>query len=353
MTEFKVGNKWVGDNHPTYFIADISANHDGEFDKALKLIRMAADAGADVAKFQHFRADHIVSKQGFEKLGKLAHQAGWKEDVYEAFKRLAIPWEWTDKLAYACKAYGIEFMSTPYDMEAVNHLEPYVNAYKIGSGDITYIQLIRHIVSKSKPVLLATGASDFWDVHRAMEMVGAAPVCLMQCNTNYTGNDDNNEQYLNLRVIHDYKYAYPDAVMGLSDHTTNVAPILGAVTLGARVIERHFTDSPTQVGPDHGFSLDPVEWQQMVYEVRSLEKALGNGRKVIQPNEAETVVLQRRCLRAARDLGAGEVIAPADIAVLRPAPLGSMAPRLFDKVVGRTVVRPMKEGEEYYDDSFL
>jgi len=160
MTTLKLGRKAVGLERPTYFVADISANHDGDLERAKLLIRLCSEAGADAAKFQNFRATKIVSEYGFEVMGKnLSHQSDWKKSVFQMYKEATLPWEWTSSLKEECDACGIDFFSTPYDLEAVDMLDPYVEVFKIGSGDITWPEMIVKVAAKEKPVLLATGAS--------------------------------------------------------------------------------------------------------------------------------------------------------------------------------------------------
>jgi len=165
----------------------------------------------------------------------------------------------------------------------------------------------------------------------------------MQCNTNYTGTIEN-AHHANLRVISQYADLFPNVTLGLSDHTPGHVTVLGAVALGARVVEKHFTDDTSRVGPDHGFSMDPVTWRAMVDDTRLLEAALGDGRKKVEENEQETVVLQRRCIRAARDLPAGTKISRGDIVVLRPAPREAFAAHEVDVVVGRTLKHGLAAG---------
>ena len=328
MPKIKIGRCWVGDKEPVYFVADIAANHDGQVDRAVQLIHLAAKAGADAAKFQHFRAPKIVSKRGFESLGgQFSHQSTWKKSVYEVYQSAAVPWEWTETLKKACDEAGIDFLSTPYDIEAIDMLYPYLDAYKVGSGDITWIEAMECIASKAKPVLLATGASDVSDVERAVRAIVAINpnLVLMQCNTNYTGNIEN-FRYVQLRVLLTYASLYPALVLGLSDHTLGHAAVLGAVALGARVVEKHFTDDRKREGPDHSFALDPSSWREMVDRTRELEDALGGGKKRIEPNEKDTVIIQRRCLRAAHDLARGTVLSRSDVEALRPAPPDSILP---------------------------
>jgi N-acetylneuraminate synthase len=347
MPKLNIEGRWIGNGEPIYFIADIAANHDGQLDRAVKLIHLAAEAGADAAKFQHFRAPKIVSKVGFESLGQqISHQAKWKRSVYEVYQSASVPWEWTEMLKKACDDANIDLFSAPYDQEAVDMLDPYMAAYKIGSGDITWIEELEYIAHKGKPILLATGASDLGDVQRAVDAILAINpnLLLMQCNTNYTGNIEN-FRYVQLNVLRTYSCMYPNLVLGLSDHTPGHAAVLGAVALGAHAIEKHFTDDCRREGSDHSFALDPASWHEMVSRTRELQYALGDGNKSVQPNEKETVVIQRRCLRATRDLVAGTVLSRADIEPLRPAPLDSIFPYEFSKVVGRSVRHDMNQGD--------
>jgi sialic acid synthase SpsE len=331
-----IGERQVGDDWPTYFIADIAANHDGDLERAKALIHLAAEAGADAAKFQNFRAATIVSDRGFRDLGgQQSHQASWKQSVFEVYESASIPLDWTPVLAETCRVAGIDYFTAPYDFQAVDELAPYMPAIKIGSGDVTWIEIVERIASKGKPVLLATGASDIGDVQRAVAAVlrHTDQLVLMQCNTNYTGSLEN-FRHIHLNVLRAYAALWPDVVLGLSDHTPGLATVLGAVTLGARAVEKHFTDDTGRVGPDHGFSMDPAGWREMVDRTHELELALGAPEKRVADNERETVVLQRRCLRAARDIAAGEELSRQDVEALRPAPAGSIAPYEIDAVVG-------------------
>ncbi len=349
MAKLKIGNRWIGDEEPTYFIAEIAANHDGQLERAVKLAHLAAESGADAAKFQHFRAATLVSARGFEVLrAQVSHQATWKKSVYEVYRDAETPWEWTETLKRACQEAKIEFLSAPYDLDAVDMLEPLLPAYKVGSGDITWIEELEYIAGKGKPVILATGASDLGEVQRAVDAILAVNphLVLMQCNTNYTG-DRENFRHLHLNVLRTYAAMYPGVVLGLSDHAPGHAAVLGAVALGARAIEKHFTDDCRREGPDHGFALDPPAWREMVERTRELELALGRGNKVIQPNERQTVVVQRRCLRAARDLVPGHVVGRQDIEVLRPAPDDAVFPYAIASVIGQRLRRPLFRGDHF------
>ncbi len=347
MSSFFIGPTPVGPNEPTYFIADIAANHDGDLQQAMDLMTLAKDAGADCTKFQHFRAQHIVSDYGFRALGsQQSHQATWSKSVFEVYQDASLPWEWTENLAEHARRIGIEFMSAPYDLEAVDHIDPHVNAFKVGSGEVNWLEELHYIADKGKPVILATGASTLEDVDRAMSALTAAnvPLVLMQCNTNYEGTIDN-IHHVNLSVLTEYARLYPGVTLGLSDHTPGHVTVLGAVAFGARVVEKHFTDDTSRQGPDHGFSMDPTTWRSMVGDVRMLEAALGDGAKKIEDNEQQTVVLQRRCVRAARDLAAGSTLGREDLEVLRPAPPEAVPADEVGDLVGRTLRRDLILGQ--------
>lgn len=347
--EIKFGNRTIGSDHPTYFIADIAANHDGDLERAKKLIHLAMQAGADAAKFQNFDAPKIVSDYGFKAMsgGQVSHQAAWKKSVFEVYKRASIPFSWTMTLLQECKDTGIDYFSSPYDFEAIDFLDPYVEVYKAGSGEIDWIEALERMASKGKPFFVATGAATIGEVQRAVQAILKInqQLILMQCNTNYTASPDNYD-HLHLNVLKTYATMFPAVILGLSDHTHAVAPVLGAVTLGARVIERHFTDSNQREGPDHKFAMNPENWAKMVEETRLLERSLGSADKFIAGNEQETQIVQRRCLRAARAIKAGEVFARDMIDVLRPATVGAIKPDQIQNVIGTKALHDMPLGKE-------
>ena len=342
-----INDKKIGQNHPTYFIADIAANHDGDLARAVDLIYLAAEAGADSAKFQHYTAKTIVSDIGFKSLsGQRSHQAKWTRSVFEVYADAAVSLDWTETLKATCDKAGIAFFTSPYSIDLVDHIDPYVPAYKIGSGDITWIELIQYIASRKKPYFMATGASSLDDVVRAVDAALAInpKLCLMQCNTNYTASLTN-FKYIQLNVLKAYRKMYPELVLGLSDHTLGCATVLGAVALGARVIEKHFTDDVNRVGPDHAFAMSPTAWREMVDRTRELQNALGTEAKKIEGNEAETVVLQRRSIRLTRSLAKGEYISLADLTMLRPCPIDGIPPYRVQDLIGRQVCRSLNDGE--------
>ncbi len=347
VSEMHIGGQIIGEEHPTYFIADIAANHDGDLGRAKALIHLAKEAGADAAKFQHFRAATIVSDAGFRALGgQQSHQSSWQKSVFEVYQDASVSMDWTEALKETCDQAGIAFFTSPYDFSLVDHIDPYVPAYKIGSGDITWLDMIQHIASKGKPYILATGASTMDEVLRAVNAALEVnpQLALLQCNTNYTGSLEN-MRFVQLNVLKSYRAMFPNMILGLSDHTPGHATVLGAVALGARIIEKHFTDDTGRVGPDHAFSMNPSSWHDMVLRTRELEAALGEGIKQVEANENQTVVLQRRAVRTTRPLAAGHVITTEDLIVLRPCPADAVQPYELSKVLGRTLRVAKAEGE--------
>jgi sialic acid synthase SpsE len=345
--EFKINNSSIGQNSPVYFIADVAANHDGDIQKAKELIYMVAENGGHAAKFQHFAAKTIVSDYGFNDLGnQQSHQSSWKKSVFDVYSDASLNPDWTPVLAETCKKAGIDFFTSPYSFELVDLVNPLVPAFKVGSGDITWHQIIEYMAKKEKPMLLATGASRLDEVVNAVNLTSkhCEEIVLMQCNTNYTGSLEN-FKYINLNVLKVYREIFPDIVLGLSDHTPGHATVLGSVAMGARVIEKHFTDDNNHEGPDHAFSMNPQSWKEMVDRTKELEYSLGDGFKTIEGNEKETVCLQRRSIRLVRDMKEGEEISANDLEVLRPCPEGAILPYDFEKVLGKKLINRIEKGK--------
>ena len=347
QSHFRIDHKIVGNDYPSYFIADIAANHDGDLERAKDLIFMAADSGADAAKFQHFNANTIVSDKGFRQLGdKLSHQSKWKKSVYEVYSDASIDLNWTIELKNTCEKAGISFFTSPYSFDLVDYVDNYIPAYKIGSGDITWLEIIKYISQKQKPYIIASGASNFNDIHKAIEtgLEENQNIALMQCNTNYTGSLEN-FKYINLNVLQTFRKLYPTMILGLSDHTPGHSTVLGAISLGARIIEKHFTDDVSREGPDHKFSMTPYTWTEMVDRSRELELALGSGIKKIEDNEIDTVVLQRRSIRLKEDITSGSIITRDKLEVLRPCPSDAISPNSIREVIERKASRNLSKGD--------
>ena len=245
MAKIKIGKKYVGDEMPFYSIAEIGSNFDNSLKKAFRLIDLAKKAGADAVKFQSFTADNLVNDDCFNKL-KIGYQAKWKNSVYEVYKKAEFPKEFHQKVFNYCKKKDIEFFSAPYDKESVDFLDKLgVKVFKIGSGDITWLENIEYIAKKNKPIILATGASDMRHVENAIKTIkktGNNQIVLMQCVTNYPASFKN----INLKVLETFKKKFK-CLVGYSDHTLGDIVALGTVAMGGCMIEKHFTDEKKEV----------------------------------------------------------------------------------------------------------
>ncbi|MFH0875128.1 MAG: N-acetylneuraminate synthase family protein [archaeon] len=242
------------------------------------------------------------------------------------------------------KKKGIDFFSSPYNFEVVEKLEKInVPAYKIGSGDITWLEFIRFVALKKKPILIAAGASTLDEINDAIKTIRETEnndIILMQCVTNYPSKIES----ANIRAMNAMAKTF-DVLVGYSDHTIGDLVPLASVARGACVIEKHFTDDRKREGPDHPHAMEPKELKEMVEKIRLIEKALGSPAKELYDEEKQTVILQRRCLRAAVDLPKGTSISAQKINVLRPAPIGSLAPKYKDSIIGKKTRSDIKKGE--------
>lgn len=337
----------LSENNRPYFIADIGANHDGDLNRALKLIDLAKKSGADAAKFQNFTAEKIVSKKQFDLINnKLSHQASWEKSVYDVYKKASINLDWTEKLHIKCRQEGIEYLTTPYDYISLEFVDKYLHFYKIGSGDISWIEFIENVAKKNKPIIISSGASNMEDVKRAIDAIKKYhnKIVLLQCNTNYTAKETNFD-FINLNVIKKYKKLFPELQFGLSDHTYGSETALGAIALGGRVIEKHFTDDNLRVGPDHNFAMNPVTFKEMVDSSNKLWRALGKEEKVVSENEKESYIVQRRSLYVNKDLDVGNLIKKEDIIPLRPIVKNGYEPYQVLEIINKTVVQPLFAGD--------
>lgn len=340
MRKVRLGKRWVGEGEPTYIIAEIGSNFDGSLEQAKKLIDLAKEAGADAAKFQSFMPDKIIAKKGFK--SKTSFQARWEKPVYQVYSEAMLPREWHWELAKYCREKVVDFLSSPYDKQAVDLLDEIgVHAFKMGSGEIDNLPFIEYVAKKGKPIILGTGASTLGEVEEAVNVIratGNEDIILLQCVTNYPSP----VEQANIRAMVALGEVFKVPV-GYSDHSPGSIVPLGAVALGACVIEKHFTFDKARKGPDHPHALDVSEMTAMVRDIRLLEKALGSPIKQVYPAESETVVIQRRSLFARVDIPAGTVITEEMIEPLRPA-IGVL-PKYMPLVVGRRTRVDIFEGE--------
>ncbi|NCC97207.1 MAG: N-acetylneuraminate synthase, partial [Synergistales bacterium] len=247
----------------------------------------------------------------------------------------SVSFDWTPILKEECDKVGIDYFSSPYDFEATDKLNEYMLAYKIGSGEIDWIEALVRMAAKGKPVLIATGAATIGEVQKAVHAILAInkELVLMQCNTNYTADPDN-YNHIHLNVLKTYAAMFPEVVLGLSDHTPGVHVSVAAVAMGASVVEKHFTLDRSMEGPDHPFAIEPWELKELVRQIREVESAMGDGRK-LGPLEEEMEFYHkaRRSLHARCDIPAGTVITEDMICCKRPG--YGIAPKHSDLVKGR------------------
>ena len=341
----RIGNRMAGPDYPTYFIAEIGGNFDGSIDKAKRLIDSAKEAGADCAKFQTFTADTIVSEGGFSRMTLHGVHGSWGRTVSEVFKDVEFPMEWHQEIADYCKRAGIDFSTSPYFREAVDLCaDMNVPFIKIGSGEITWLEMIDYTARKGLPIMLATGDATMAEIDeavRTIERTGNKDLVLMQCITNYPSKIDS----ANVNVLRTYQNAF-NCLTGYSDHSPGHVVALASVILGGRVVEKHFTLNKKDKGPDHPHSMEPDEFKFMVDSIREAERAMGSTCKEVVAEEAETVFVQRRCLYAKRDIKKGQTITEDVMDVLRPA-LG-IPPKFKDTIIGKTVNKDIKAGDPIF-----
>lgn len=314
----QIGDRTVGPGHPTYVIAEAGSNHNRDLETAYRLIDAAAEAGADAVKFQTYTAEGLYSRKT-PTMSYLSNDGlvGEGQSVWQLIKSVEIPWEWHDKLADQCQQAGVDFLSTPFEAAAVDVLEEVgTPAYKIASYEITHLPLIERCAKTGKPLLVSTGMASLGDIERALDTAtaaGAEHILLMHCAINYPPRFED----LNLQAIATLASAFRVPI-GWSDHTMGHTADVVAVALGACAIEKHYTLSRDQEGPDHPFALEPDELTEMITAIREAEASLGSSVKRVTDAEQEMFRLGRRSLVAARDLPAGHVMTTEDIAVKRP-----------------------------------
>lgn len=345
----RIGKRQVGPGHPVYVIAEIGSNFDGSLVRAKKLARLAKEAGADAFKIQNFIAPKIVSAEGFKNL-HVAFQAKWNKPVIEVYKAAEFPHAWLKSISDYCKKIGIDFFSSPYDVKAVDLLEKMnVPAHKLGSGEIDNLEFVAYVAKTKRPIIFSVGAATMSEITQAVATVrraGNNKLILLQCVTNYPSPiaDANLRAMVKIGEKFNIPVGYSDHTIGKAggadDPLNGLTVPLGAVALGACVVEKHVTDNRKRKGPDHPFALTIKKLKQMIQGIRAMEKALGDGKKRVMPSEKQTVIIQRRGMYALRDIKKETKIARDMITYLRPA-IG-LRPPMIAKVVGKKARRDIK-----------
>ena len=345
--EFKIGNKLVGEGQQAFIVAELSANHLQKYDLAVKTIKAIKKAGADAVKLQTFTPESItlnpqsLTLKNLNSYFKKKSKGLWKGlTSYELFKKAYMPWQWQPKLKKLAESLDLICFSTPFDHEAVEFLDKInVAAYKIASPEITDIPLIENIALRGKPVIISTGIATLKEIGEAVNACQRKKnlkIALLKCNPVYPSPLDE----INLRAIPTLKKKF-NTIVGLSDHSLSAAVAVGAVVLGASIVEKHFILKRDLVGPDAAFSLEPEEFSQMVNQIREVEKALGSGKYILigkTKKEREC----RRSLYAVKDIKKGETFSKDNIRSIRPA--GGLQPKYLKKIFGKKVKKNIKKG---------
>lgn len=331
---------WVDDPTQVYFIAEAGVNHNGDPDKALALIDVAAEAGADAVKFQTFSAAALTTT-GAPKAAYQLRNDGSATTQAEMLAALELGKDAWHAIRARCEEKGISFLSTPFDFASADFLETLgVDAFKVSSGDLTYLDFLAHLARKRLPMIISTGMATLAETEeavRAIEANGNPPLAILHCVSDYPCDPAD----ANLRVLPLLERAFGRPV-GWSDHTLGHATGLASVALGARLIEKHFTLDRTLPGPDHKASLEPDELKRFVADIRIVESALGDGIKRPTTAELDTAAVARRSIVLLADVRAGERLTAENCGARRPGT--GMPPKMFDFVLGRTVARDLPAG---------
>lgn len=336
----RIHDRPIGPGYPTYIIAELSANHNQDFDQAVRLVEAAKEAGADAVKLQTYTPDTLTINchNPYFRIGAGTIWEG--RNLYELYGEAYTPWEWQPKLMQAAQEVGIHLFSTPFDAIAVDFLEAMnVPAHKIASFEMVDLPLLRRVAATGKPIIMSTGMASLAEIEesvQAIRAVGDAPLALLKCTSAYPSPPEE----INLRTIPHLAQAFGVPV-GLSDHTLGIAVPTAAVAVGACIIEKHFTLSRATPGPDSAFSLEPHEFKAMVEAVRTAEKALGGVSYTVTPREQASRVF-RRSLFVVKPVAAGEQFTVQNVRAIRPG--YGLHTRHLDQVLGRYATMDIAEG---------
>lgn len=342
MKELKIGNISIGQAHKPFIIAEMSGNHNQSLDRALELVKAAADAGAHALKLQTYTADTItINHRGglFEIADKTSLWAG--KNLYELYQEAHTPWEWHKPIFDYAKELGMLAFSSPFDETAVDFLtELDVPAFKIASFESNHYPLLKKVAQTGKPILISSGTSKINELYESIQYLkenGAKDIIIFKCTSTYPAIATNT----NLNTIPVFQSIFKDAVIGLSDHTMGIGASVAAVALGARVIEKHFTLSRAEGGVDSAFSLEPAELKNLVVETERAFLSLGQVQLDTQKSEQKSRQF-RRSIYVVKDIKKGDLFTLDNIKVIRPG--DGLAPKHFESLIGKKASRDFKFG---------
>ena len=338
----KIKNRVIGGNNPCYIIAEMSANHAGDFNRAIEIIHSAKESGADCIKIQTYTADTMTidsDKEYFQ-----IKQGTWKgENLYNLYKKACTPWEWQAQLKEEAEKLDLDFLSTPYDKTAVDFLEKLgVYFYKIASFEITDIPLIKYIASRNKPIIMSTGMASLEEIEEAVNAVKSQnnnDLCFLKCSSTYPAIPDD----MNLKTMKHLEETF-GVVVGLSDHSLGSVSAITAVAMGAKVIEKHFCISRKIENPDSSFSMEPEEFKKMVEDIRAAERAIGKINYEISEKEKINKNF-RRSIFVVKDIKKGETFTENNIRVIRP--VYGLPPKYFEEILGRKASKDIEGGTPF------
>ena len=342
MKTVTIAHKTIGEGSPVFIIAEAGCNHNGDSGLAKRLVDVAAEAGADAVKFQTFIADELVTHQAEKADYQKINTGNENETQCAMLKKLELSFDNFKTLKVYCESKDIVFLSTPFDSRSVDFLDELeIPAFKIASGEITNIPFLSYIACKKKPVILSTGMSTLEEVEKAEEALRqthSAELVLLHCTSEYPAPPED----VNLRAM-DTLYHRFKVPVGLSDHTLGSAIALAAVALGASVIEKHVTLDRSLPGPDHRTSLEPHELKALIKDIRSIEKALGNGEKKPSPTEVKTRLFARKSIVTSTRIKRGQFFTENNLTLKRPGT--GVSPLQWDKVIGKKALRAFEKDE--------
>jgi N-acetylneuraminate synthase len=335
-----LGRHQIGPNQRVYVIAELSANHNQNFEQAVRIIQAAKDAGADALKLQTYTPDTITLRSDRECFQVKGGTLWDGRTLHELYAEAYTPWEWQPKLKQVADDLGLDLFSSPFDSTAVDFLEEMdVPAYKVASFELVDIPLIQKIARTGKPLIMSTGMATLEEIDeaiRAARGAGAAAIAVLKCTSAYPALPEE----MNLKTIPELARKF-EVPAGLSDHTMGIAVPVAAVALGACIIEKHITLSRSAKGPDAAFSLEPHEFKQMVEAVRVAEKALGKPQFGVSAHEQSSLAF-RRSLFVVQDVRKGEVFNAASVRSIRPA--NGLHTRYLSQVIGRRAMQDIERG---------
>jgi pseudaminic acid synthase len=338
MKRVKIGKQIIGENSKTFIIAELSANHNNDYATAVKTIKAAKKAGADAIKLQTYTADSLTIDCK-NKYFKIKGGTLWDGiSLYELYQKAFTPWDWQPKLAKVAKKLDFPLFSTPFDKNAVDLLDKMnVPAYKIASFEANDLELVEYVASKKKPILVSCGVSSFDEINdlvKTCKKAGNDKLILLKCTSAYPALISD----ANLNTMLDMKKKFK-AIIGVSDHTQGISVPIAAVSLGAKVVEKHFILDRKMGGPDAAFSLEPAEFRQMVDKIREVEDSFGK----ITYHVSKKRKMFKRSLFVVQDMDKGEVFTRKNIRAIRPG--DGMAPKYIGKVLGKKAKVSIKRGK--------